>query len=222
MGKTDDAKAAWDETLGAMSVQADGINACFQGWSTYAGWLTEIGDIEGAKKAYEAGKEKCSHPQVNTMFGMQLKNLEMIGQEPEAFPESAKDLDGKAVALSDFKDKVLLIDFWATWCGPCVAEMPSVVAAYEKFHAQGFEVLGVTLDHPGEADKVKEFASSNGMPWRQVYYPDGNNEVAQAYGVNSIPHTILVGKDGKVVRVGLRGDALGKAVERLLGASKGT
>ena len=145
----------------------------------------------------------------------QMKPLEAIGQEATAIPESAKDLAGKAVTLADYKGKVLLIDFWATWCGPCRAEMPHVIAAYKKFHDKGFEVLGVSLDRPNDVQKLKDYIKDKDMPWRQVHYM-GENEVATAYGVEGIPHTVLVDREGKVVRVGLRGEALSKKLGQLL------
>ena len=187
--------------------------------SAYATWLGEIDDLEGAKKAWQAAKDVFADvngaQQIVGMAEASLKGIEQIGHDPTEFPDDAKDLDGKLVTLADFKGKVLLIDFWATWCGPCRAEMPNVVRAYERFHDKGFEIVGISHDRPHEADKVREFVTAKKMPWRQVYYPDEHNKVATAYEVNGIPHTVLIGRDGKIIRVGLRGDGLQKALEKL-------
>ena len=110
--------------------------------------------------------------------------------------------------------KVLLIDFWASWCGPCRAEMPNVKAAYEKFHPQGFEIIGVSLDSDGEA--WKKAIADLGMTWPQISDLQGwDCEGASTYAVRAIPATVLI-KDGKIVARDLRGDKLAEKVEELL------
>jgi peroxiredoxin len=139
------------------------------------------------------------------------------GSDPVAF--TTKDLDGKSVSPADYKGKVLLIDFWATWCGPCMKELPNVLAAYEEYHTQGFEILGVSLDREGDLEKLKTTIKDQKMNWRHVY--DGKYwqaEIAVLHDIQSIPATILIGKDGKVVGLNLRGDKLGPAIKEALEA----
>jgi hypothetical protein len=100
-----------------------------------------------------------------------------------------------------------------------------VVAAERKYRALGFEVLGVTLDAPTDAGKVRAFTLANAMPWRQVHYGlpppgvrgDGRNALAEVYGVRAVPHTVLVGRDGRVLAVGVRGRDLDRALARAFG-----
>ena len=142
-----------------------------------------------------------------------------LGPGSEPVPFTAKDLDDKDVAPADYKGKVLLIDFWATWCGPCMAELPHVLEAYEQHHAAGFEILGISLDRATDEEKLRKTIADKGMSWRHVF--DGKYwqaEVAQLYDVSSIPFTVLVGKDGKVVATNLRGAKLGEAVKAALEA----
>ncbi|TAH35947.1 MAG: TlpA family protein disulfide reductase [Planctomycetota bacterium] len=138
-----------------------------------------------------------------------------IGQPLPAF--TGTDLDGQEARLADFAGKVLLLDFWATWCGPCRVEMPHLVAAYQQFHEQGFEILGVSLDQADSADAVRAFATDNHMPWRQIY--DGGYHdaaLARQYLVQVIPASILVDRKGVIRHRNLRGAALAQAVGELL------
>ncbi len=123
-------------------------------------------------------------------------------------------VDGTKVDLTSLKGKVVLIDFWATWCPPCRAEVPNVVATYKKFHDKGFEIVGISLDQSKE--KLLAFTKENGMVWPQYFDGKGwENEISSKYGIDGIPAMWLVGKDGKVVSTNAREDLEGQ-VEKLL------
>jgi thiol-disulfide isomerase/thioredoxin len=142
-----------------------------------------------------------------------------LGPGSDPVPFTAKDLDGKDVSPADYKGKVLLIDFWATWCGPCMAELPHVLETYNELHPQGFEILGISLDRDTDKEKLVNTIKDRGMSWRHVY--DGKfwqAEIAQLHDIQSIPATILIGKDGKIAGMNLRGDALKTAVKAALEA----
>ncbi len=133
-----------------------------------------------------------------------------------AFPDFAeKDIKGAPISISQYKGKVVLVDFWATWCGPCVAELPNVLAAYAKYHPKGFEIIGISLDQ--SADKLKSFITDKNMTWQQYFDGLGwESKLGKKYGVNSIPATYLLDGDGKIVAKNLRGPALERELERLL------
>lgn len=137
-----------------------------------------------------------------------------------AGPFAAPLLGGGEVKFpGDYHGKIVLLDFWATWCGPCVAELPNVVNAYEKFHDRGFEVLGISFDKEGMEPKLQEFTKKKNMPWPQVY--DGkfwNAAVGKLYGIHSIPRMMLVdGDTGTILDDdSLRGEALAPAIEKAL------
>lgn len=122
--------------------------------------------------------------------------------------------DGSEVDFAKLRGKVVLVDFWATWCGPCVAEVPNVVATYKKLHEKGFEIVGISLDQ--DKAKLEDFVKSKGMTWVQHFDGKGwKNEIAQKYGINSIPAMWLIDKKGMVVSTNARG-GLEEKVEKYL------
>ena len=121
----------------------------------------------------------------------------------------------KEMSLSELRGKLVLIDFWASWCGPCRRENPNLVRAYEKYHSKGFEVFSVSLD--SNKDKWIKAIEKDGLAWENhVCDLQGwRNEASRAYGISSIPHAILIGKDGVIIRTHIRGAALETELEKL-------
>jgi peroxiredoxin len=129
---------------------------------------------------------------------------------------SAPSTDGKTVSLKESLGKVTIIDFWASWCGPCRAENPNVVALYNEFHPKGLNIIGVSLDK--DATKWKDAIAKDGLIWPQVSNLKFWDEpIAKQYNVQSIPATFILDAKGNIVAKDLRGDALRTKVKELLG-----
>jgi len=134
------------------------------------------------------------------------------------FPDfNVKDANGQPLSIANYKGKVLLIDFWATWCGPCRGEIPNVVATYQKYHDQGFAIIGVSLDQ--DRQKMLDYTKQMKMTWPQFFDGQGwGNELAVKFGIESIPATFLLDGNGKIIGRDLRGDDLTQAVAKALAA----
>jgi thiol-disulfide isomerase/thioredoxin len=140
----------------------------------------------------------------------ELKKLDKIGTEIEI---SGKTTDGADFQLKNLKGKVVLVDFWATWCGPCIAEIPNIVTMHKKYAGKGFEVIGVSLDR-ADGD-ITKFVEARKLPWKSINIED-SKVLADRYGVNSIPYPILVGRDGRIVSLRARGPQLERTLDRLM------
>jgi len=132
------------------------------------------------------------------------------------FPDfSEKDLEGNVLSAAKYKGKLVLVDFWATWCGPCVGELPGLMKAYHNHHAEGFEIIGISLDM--DEQKLKSFLQAKEIPWAQYFDGKGwQNKLAAKYGIQSIPAAFLLDRAGKIIGQDLRGEALEEVLAKAL------
>lgn len=130
---------------------------------------------------------------------------------------SAKTPQGETLSLSDIEAKVIIIDFWASWCAPCRQENPNIVRIYNKYHDKGLEIIGVSLDNPGQKARWVDAIEKDQLTWRHVSNLQGWNEtIALQYGINSIPATFILDANNTIVAKDLRGQALEDKVAELL------
>ncbi|WP_146141988.1 TlpA disulfide reductase family protein [Prolixibacter denitrificans] len=159
-------------------------------------------------------------PSAQTL-SMRIKKLEKVAVGQQAPDFTMNDADGKPVKLSDVykQHKYLLVDFWASWCAPCRQENPNVVAVWQKYHNDGFGVMGVSLD--AKKDAWMKAVKDDNLTWTQVSDLEGwKNSAADLYGVNSIPSNILLDQTGKIIAHNLRGDDLQNEISALLNNKK--
>jgi peroxiredoxin len=200
--------------------------------------LFELGYYQSTANGSGFGLQPFSNEQVNTLVEqtatkfpshqgtaaikaslaqqMQKANTaSWIGKDAPDF--GMPDANGKEVKLSSFKGKYVLVDFWASWCGPCRQENPNLVKAYNRFKDKNFTVLGVSLDRPGQKDKWLKAISDDQLTWTNISdLQFWNSPVVSLYGFEGIPFNVLVDPQGKVIAEGLRGSGLEGKLEEVL------
>jgi len=190
-------------------------------------YVQVFNDYDNAMKTIAQIKADYPQTEIATHAGEMLADLKQmqtkyLAQQAllpgKVFPDfSAKNLDGQDVSLAPFRlrGQVVLVDFWATWCPPCVAEMPHLKAVYEKYHNKGFEIVGISLDQSETA--LRDFIKKNSIPWTQVFDGKGwESSLAGKYGVDMIPTMYLLDADGKIVGSNLGGMVLEDELAKLL------
>ncbi|HUA39462.1 MAG TPA: TlpA disulfide reductase family protein [Candidatus Sulfopaludibacter sp.] len=188
-------------------------------------YLDVFNDPEPALKLLRRVKHDYPAVQINGNTDEVIKSLEpLVAQQRvwrsltvgTTFPDFATtNIAGQPLSLESYKGKVVLIDFWATWCPPCRAELPDLLKTYAKYHDRGFEIIGVSLDDSQQ--KLLAFTKDMNMPWPQSCDGQGwTGKLVAQYGVYQLPGTVLVDGRGKIIGKDLPGDELEQAVARAL------
>jgi thiol-disulfide isomerase/thioredoxin len=188
---------------------------------TQTALLIGIGCEKKTEDDSRSGKTNNPAPQANTVKSAPDENTIT---EAHAFPSlTFTSLSGNQVNLDSLKGKVVLIDFWATWCSPCVRALPDLIATYKEYHDQGFEIIGINLDK--DQAKLQQYLKDNEITWPQYFDGLGwSNKLAKRFGIRGIPHIVLIDKKGAVHfntnyakdKFPLHGEDLKNAVAELL------
>ena len=185
-----------------------------------------LGQNQAAIRLYKFFANKFAQskqPQIKQLasqFEGAVRRLNLPGQKMEL---SGTFLDGSELDWASYQGKVVLIDYWASWCGPCRQELPNLLANYKKYHDQGFDVIGINLDDSREA--VTSFLDKEKLPWKTLFSDKPGetgwqNPMAARYGISGIPTVILIDREGKVISLQARGDELGKLLAEQFGGDK--
>jgi peroxiredoxin len=214
-GEFAQALARFKELMGGLG-KADQEEFAANFADSLAASATGAGEYDVARQVYQTLLDRFGDSQtLREKVKNDLVRLDKVGKPAPDL--AARDVKGEMVRLDGFRGKFVLVDFWATWCAPCVAEVPRLQAAYAKYRDRGLEIVGVSLDETKSA--VTDFVKARNIPWRQVHNASAEADLVEAFGVNTIPATFLIDPQGTIVRLELRGQALDQALAKLLGAA---
>ena len=175
-------------------------------------------DVEVIEPLFLSINEKYRESFTGKAFAQRIEAAKTIGIGKKAPDFTQNDPEGNPVSLSDFQGKYVLLDFWASWCGPCRQENPNLVKAYAAYNDKGFEILGVSLDNKDGKEAWVNAIEKDGLTWTQVSDLNSwNNEVARMYGVRAVPQSYLIDPEGVIVAQNLRGEALEEKLAEIFG-----
>ncbi|WDF77133.1 TlpA disulfide reductase family protein [Mucilaginibacter sp. KACC 22773] len=179
----------------------------------YAGAVPDVAQVE---PVFNTLSVSVRSSKMGTEYGAEIARMKRTAIGAIAPDFTQTDTSGRAVSLHDYKGKYVLLDFWASWCGPCRAENPNVVKNFNAYKDKGFTVLGVSLDQPNAKDKWVKAVHDDHLEWTQVSDLKGwKNEAAQLYAVKAIPQNFLIGPDGTIIGKDLHGDGLSKKLAEI-------
>lgn len=213
--KMDKAEAGQKEALVTYIKQNPDSYFCFEALQKVAGPYFDISKVEPLFNGLPAAQRNAKEGRAFAASIAANKST-AIGKAAPDFTHL--DTVDKAVKLSDFKGKYVLLDFWASWCGPCRAENPNVLKAYNAYKDKNFTVLGVSVDQEKDKDKWLKAIKDDGMPWTQLIDSDRSNKkrAGDLYAIKSIPSNFLIDPSGKIIAKNLRGEALEKKLAEVI------
>jgi thiol-disulfide isomerase/thioredoxin len=180
---------------------------------TLADSAIAAGEFAVARQVYSTLLSRFGEsPNLRQKIEAEIKRLDKVGKPAPRF--AAEDITGQAIRLDAYRGKYVLVDFWATWCAPCIGELPRLQEAYQMYHGAGFEIISVSLDESKMA--VSDFAKVRKLPWPQIHNASSTVDLVEAFAVGSIPATYLIDPEGTVIRLDLRGKTLEQTLAGLI------